>query len=98
MKVGGELVPILASRCLAAPTLARTVVGTDARLASDGALHQSPVRRSLAESVEEHNGRRSRADAVQVETVSIDEVGAPGRGGRVAGRRLGDRLECAAEG
>jgi hypothetical protein len=30
--------------------------------------------------------------------VSIDEVGAPGRRGRVAGRRLGDRLKCSAEG
>ena len=95
VEVSGELVSVLPLRRFAAPTLTRTVEGADASLASDCRLNPSPGWCSLAETVEQHHGWRSRADAVQEETVAIDEIAATGRG-RVARRRLGDSLEGSA--
>ena len=95
VEVGGEFVSVLPFRRFSAPALTGTVKGADASLASDRRLNPSPVWCSLAEAVEQHHRWRSRADAVQEETVAIDEIGATRRG-RVARRRLGDGLEGSA--
>src|SRR5690348_4789867 len=76
VQVGRQLVTVLRSRLAAAPTFPGAVERTDARRPRHVPLHPCPVRRPLTETVEQNDRRRARTDAVEIETMAGDAVGA----------------------
>jgi hypothetical protein len=90
-------VAVLAAWRCTAPSLSRAVKDTDARGRCERPLHPRPAGGSFAEPIKENHRRCARADAVQVETVPIDEIGAPTGWWRIAPRCLRNRLGGAAD-
>src|SRR5438045_7416204 len=90
--------PVLADGLAAAPTFSRAVERADTGRTRHVRLHPRPVRRPLAEAVEENDRWRSRTDAVEVEAVAVCEIDVATRRNRV--RRGGghDSADGAADG
>ena len=89
VKVGGQLLAVSSARRAAAPSFAGAVVAADAGGRRDGLLDPCPARGALPEPVEEDNRGRAVTDAVQIEAVAVDEIGASAER-RVGDGRLGD--------